>query len=189
MELDYLLAPMLRAAQAVRAAQPSVTVVLALASPVFRTRVARAVDASGVPVQIVDGARDVMRASTVLLMASGTATVEAMVLGVPMVVTYRGATLNWWLAHLAVKSRWAAIPNIMAGEEIVPELLQTRATPASLAAAVLTLMRDHPARDAMRARLREIAARLGPPGAAHRAAAQVLDVLGRTALMADSAFQ
>jgi lipid-A-disaccharide synthase len=189
MELDFLLDPMLRAADLARAAVPGLSVLLALASPIFSARVAKAVEASGIPVRIVDGARDVMRASTVLLLASGTATVEAALLGVPMIVTYRGAWLNWWIAHLAVKSRWAAIPNIMAGAEIVPELLQSRATPAALAGAALSLLRDPAARDAMRVRLREVAARLGPPGAAQRAAAEVLAVMARPALLAESAFQ
>jgi lipid-A-disaccharide synthase len=189
MELDFLLDPMLRAAQMARAAMPGLTVLLALASPIFGARVAHAVEASGVPVRIVDGARDVMRASTVLLLASGTATVEAALLGVPMVVTYRGAWLNWWIARLAVKSRWASIPNIMAGAEIVPERLQSRATPAVLAGAVLSLLRDPAACEAMRVRLREVAARLGSPGAAHRAAAHVLAAAGRPALLAESAIR
>jgi lipid-A-disaccharide synthase len=188
MELDYLLDSMLEAARAVRAGIPDLVVTLALASPIFRGRVESAVAASGLPVVIVEGAHEVMRASTVLLLASGTATVEAMVLGVPMVVTYRGAWLNWWIAHLAVKTRWAAIPNILAGAEVVPELLQSASRPARLAGAVAGLLRDPGARAAMEARLRDLAARLGPPGAAARAAAEVLAAIG-AALKPRSAIQ
>ncbi|MDR7419941.1 MAG: lipid-A-disaccharide synthase [Armatimonadota bacterium] len=189
MELDYLLHAMLAAARAVREAVPAAVVALALASPIFRERVTRAVAEAGVPVVLADGARDVMRASRVLLMASGTATVEAMVLGVPTVAVYRGAWLNWWIAHLAVRSRWATVPNIMAGDEVMPELLQARATPAAMAAAVLRVWRDEPARERMCARFAELAARLGPPGAARRAAAHVLAALGRPALNADQGFR
>jgi lipid-A-disaccharide synthase len=188
MELDYLLDSMLEAARAVRAGIPDLVVALALASPIFRGRVEAAIAASGLPVGIVEGAHEVMRASTVLLLASGTATVEAMVLGVPMVVTYRGAWLNWWIAHLAVKTRWAALPNILAGAEVVPELLQSESRPAPLAGAVAGLFRDPGARTAMRARLRDLAARLGPPGAADRAAAEVLAAVG-AALKPRSAIQ
>jgi lipid-A-disaccharide synthase len=182
MEFDYLLDAMLEAAGTVRASDPDLTIVLALASPIFRERVERAVAARRVPILIVDGAREVMRASTVLLMASGTAAVEAMVLGTPMVVTYRGAWLNWWIAHLAVKTRWAAIPNIMAGDEVVPELLQSASTPGRLAGAVARLLQDPGVRSVMQARLRELAARLGPPGAAERAAAEVLAAMDGPAL-------
>lgn len=174
MELDFLLARMLEAAKAARAAVPDLGVALALASPIFRDRVGAAVAASGVPVVMADGAREIMRASTVLLLASGTAAVEAMVLGTPMVVTYRGTWLNWWIAHLAVKTRWAAIPNIMAGATIVPELLQSHATAAQMTRAVLALVRDPAARETMQDRLRDLAAHLGPPGAVRRAAAEVL---------------
>lgn len=181
-ELDYLLEPMLDAARRVRAACPDLSVLLALASPIFRDRIEAAVSSSGVPVTIVDGARDVMATSTVLLMASGTATVEAMVLGVPMVVTYRASWVNWWIAHLAVTTRWASIPNIMAGESVVPELLQGRATSADMSAALLALLGDPSGLTVMRGRLERLAAALGPPGAARRAAVEVLTALGSPVL-------
>lgn len=188
-ELDRLLAPMLSAARLVRETQPDLAIALALASPVFRPRVEAAVAASGLRVVIAEGARDVMRAGTVLLMASGTATVEAMVLGTPMVVTYRTSWLNVWLARLAMNTRWVAMPNIMAGTELVPELLQSRATPGALAAVVVGLLRDPAARDAMRRRLVQLAEQLGPPGAARRAAGEVLAAAGRPALKAGPAIK
>ncbi len=176
-ELDCLLEPVLEAARRVRAACPDLSVLLAAASPIFRDRIEAAVTSSGVPVTVVDGAREVMATSTVLLMASGTAAVEAMVLGVPMVVTYRASWVNWWFAHLAFTTRWASIPNIMAGETVVPELLQRRATADEMSAALLALLRDPAALATMRGRLEHLAATLGPPGAARRAAAEVLAAL------------
>jgi lipid-A-disaccharide synthase len=174
MELDFLLERMLEAAKAACAAVPDLGVVLALASPIFRDRVGAAVATSGVPVVMADGAREIMPASTVLLLASGTAAVEAMVLGTPMVVTYRSAWLNWWIAHMAFRTRWASIPNIMAGAEIVPELLQSQATAEQMTRAVLVLVRNQAARETMQDRLRDLTARLGPPGAVRRAAAEIL---------------
>lgn len=181
-ELDSLLEPMLDAARSVRAASPDLRVLLAVASPIFRDRIDAAVSSSGVPVTVVEGARDVMAASTVLLMASGTATVEAMVLGVPMVVTYRSSWVNWWMAHLAVSTHWASIPNILAGESVVPELLQGRATSADMSAALRALLRDPTGLAVMRGRLERLAAALGPPGAARRAAVEVLTALGSPVL-------
>ena len=163
MELDFLLALMLKVAGRVRQAVPDLITLLAVASPIFLERIERAAGASGLRVVLADGAYAVMRASTVLLIASGTATVEAMVVGTPMVVTYRASWLNWWIAHLAVTTRRVAIPNIMACRDVVPELLQSQATSAGLAAAVLSLLRDPPARETMRAHLLTLAAQLGPP--------------------------
>jgi lipid-A-disaccharide synthase len=178
-EIGALLGPMLGAVRAAREAVPGLTALLALAAPAFRSQVAAALTAAGAPVTVLENARDVMRASTVVLTASGTATVEAMVLGVPMVVTYRTTRLNWWILPFAVHTRWAAIPNIMARTDVVPELLQDRATAGTLGDAVVALLRDAPAREAMRARLLDLAAALGPPGAHRRAALEVLAAAGR----------
>ncbi len=173
-EIEGLLDRMLLAARIVRTALPNVHLLLALASPLFRARVEAAVAVCGAPVRVLEGPRDVMRASTVLLLASGTATVEAMVLGVPMVVAYRVAWLNWWIARLAVRVRRAALPNLMGRGDLVPELLQSRATAEALAAAVLRLLGDDSAREMMGRRLLDAATMLGEPGVARRAAAEVL---------------
>lgn len=188
-ELDRLLPPMLDAARRIRSARPDAAFLLALASPIYRARVAARLAASGVEITVVEGARDVMAASTVLLMASGTAAVEAMVLGTPMVVTYRVAWPTWWFAPVAFNVRWVSIPNIMAGEPVVPELLQHGATPEAMSTAVLRLLDDAGAREAMRRRLLDLSASLGPPGAAGRAAAEVLRALERAALNAKTAIQ
>lgn len=188
-EFDRLLGLMLETARQVRTDVPTLTILLALASPIFREQVEAAVASSGLPIAVVDGAREVMGSSTVLLTASGTATVEAMVLGVPMVVTYRTSWINWWILPLAVTVRRAAIPNIMAGDDVVPELLQRRATPHRLRAVLTGLLRDPGARDAMRARLLGLAAALGPPGAARRAAREVVAAMGSPAVKADLAIE
>ncbi len=188
-ELARLLGPMLEAARRICAAEPSTTVLLALASPIFRETVEGAASASRVPVAVVDSAPDVMAASTLVLMASGTATVEAMVLGVPMVVTYRTSWMSWWFAHVAASVRWAAIPNILANETVVPELLQGRATAEAMSASVLAVLRDPAARARMRQRLHTLGGALGPPGAPRRAAGEVLAVLGISTLKADLAIK
>lgn len=182
-ELDNLLEPMLGAARLARRGAPELEIALALASPTFRPRVEAAVAASGMRVVIAEGARDVMPSATVLLTASGTATVEAMVLGVPMIVTYRTSWVNAWVAYLAMNTRRVAMPNIMAGEMLVPEVLQAHVTPQALADAVVALVRDPAARSAMRSRLLRLAEGLGHPGAARRAAAEILAV-GRSGLKA-----
>jgi len=97
---------------------------------------------------LVDGrAREAMAASDVVLMASGTVTLETMLVGRPMVAAYRFAPLTYWLAKSLklVKVRYFSLPNLLANEPLVPEFLQNQVTPMALADALLALWRS-PAR-------------------------------------------
>lgn len=105
---------------------------------------------------------EAMAASDVVLVASGTAALEAALLKRPMVITYKLNALTWWLVKRRVYVEHAGMPNILAGERIVPELLQDDATPESLSAAVVEFLRDPGAAarleerfDAIRAMLRQ----------------------------------
>ena len=94
-------------------------------------------------VSLVAGrSRDVMAASDAVLLASGTATLEATLLKRPMVVAYRMGALSWQLVKRLVKTPYAALPNILSGGALVPELLQGAATPEAMAAAVQPLLTD-----------------------------------------------
>jgi lipid-A-disaccharide synthase len=135
------------------------------------------VEASGLPVRVVTEIYDAMALCTVLIVATGTATLEAAVLGIPMVAVYRLPWLSWLIAKRIVSVRYAALPNILADAEIVPEYLQQRMTPNAIAPAVAALLDDPQRRTAMRAALREVATALGTPGAATRAAREVLSIL------------
>ena len=95
--------------------------------------------------------REVMAASDVVMLASGTATLEAMLLKKPMVVGYRLSNFSFALLSRLVKVPWVALPNLLAKKELVPELLQDDATPEALGAAVLERLEDK----AGRARLKE----------------------------------
>ena len=89
------------------------------------------------PVSLVLGqGREVMHSSDAILIASGTATLEAMLMRKPMVISYRMARISWSILSRMVKTQHVGLPNILAGEEIVPELLQHQATPSALADAV-----------------------------------------------------
>lgn len=160
---------------------PDVTYVLPVPAPEIHEAVAAHVAAATVPVRVTSEVYAALRASDVLVASTGTATLEAAVLGVPMVAVYRLPWLSWVIVRRILTIRYAALPNLLAGREIVPELLQDRMTPAGIAAAVAGLLQDPARRAAMRRDLLAVAATLGEPGAAGRAAEEVLRLMGHVA--------
>lgn len=111
-----------------------------------------------------------MAASDVLLLASGTATLEAGILGTPMLVAYKISPLTYPLAKLLIKVRYASLVNLIAGREVVPEFLQANARADLLAEKLKTLLKDASERQTMREELLDTAKKLGKSGAALRAA-------------------
>lgn len=97
----------------------------------------------GLPLTVFDGrSLEVMAASDAVLLASGTATLEAMLLKRPMVVAYRMAPLTHWLARRLLYVDRYSIPNLLAGERVVPEFIQDAARPEALGAALLGYLDD-----------------------------------------------
>lgn len=121
-------------------------------------------------------AHEAMATADVVLVASGTATLEAALLKRPMVIAYRMPALSWWLLKRHRYTGHVGLPNILAGERIVPELLQHDATPEKLAAAVLGLLRDKDARAALETRFGQISDALRQ-NASDRLAQAVLPML------------
>jgi lipid-A-disaccharide synthase len=100
--------------------------------------------------------REAMGASDVVLCASGTATLEAALLGKPMVVTYRTSWFTYWLVRPMLHIRLYSLPNNLAGRALVPELIQSDATPEKLGNAVATLLTSPKEAEAMRRGLKAI---------------------------------
>lgn len=121
-------------------------------------------------------AHDAMAAADVVLVASGTATLEAALLQRAMVITYRMPRLSWWIMNSRRYQPWVGLPNILAGEFVVPELLQDAATPEALSAAVIDLLRDADKRRAIEGRFAQMARELRHD-AAERAADAILPYL------------
>jgi lipid-A-disaccharide synthase len=129
------------------------------------------------PVQLIRNATyDVMKNSDVVLVTSGTATLETAYYQTPMVVVYKTSALNYLIARPLIRIRNIALVNILAGERVVPELLQGRATVQSLAVEAALLLRDPKLRADVSHRLRNVRDKLGTPGASERAADAVLSV-------------
>lgn len=130
------------------------------------------------PAVVVAGDTDAVLASAdVALTASGTATVQTAIHDTPMVVVYRLSPLTYRLGRRLVKLDTFGMVNLIAGERIVPELIQDRFTPAAVADEAISMLTD-PARAArVREGLARVRARLGGPGASRRAAEAILKVL------------
>jgi lipid-A-disaccharide synthase len=168
-EIERLGADFLAAAVRVLAVVPTLQIVVPMANPQARIAFDRVLaahpDAAALSLvlrTIVGHARTLMVASDVVLLASGTATLEGMLAKRPMVVGYRIAALT----HAIVRGMGMlkvdrySLPNVLAGDTIVPELMQSDCTPDKLAAAVLHWMRDPAAVAALQPRFRALHAQL-----------------------------
>ncbi len=178
-EVESILPVMLEGARRAMAVIPEIQPVVALSSLVSKEEAAAAVRASGIPVRVVEGqAHRVIGASRVVVVASGTATLETALLEVPMVVVYRASWISYLLGRLLVKVPHIALVNILAGEEVVPELLQGALTPEAICGEIVRLWRDEGDRRRMIRGLRGVKARLGHQRASQGAAAMVLEMIG-----------
>jgi lipid-A-disaccharide synthase len=97
-------------------------------------------------------AHDAMASADVVLAASGTVTLEAALLKRPMVITYKMPRVSWWIMNNMRRMPYVGLPNILAGEFVVPEFLQDEATPENLSQAVLNLLSDNTVRRRLEAR-------------------------------------
>ena len=113
--------------------------------------------------------------------STGTVTTECAYFGVPTVALYKTSWTTWQIARRIVKVKYAAMPNLLANEEIFPEFIQDAALPEPIAKAALELLRDEERRARVKSRLTEIVASLGGPGAARRAAHVIVETLNANA--------
>jgi lipid-A-disaccharide synthase len=133
----------------------------------------------GPPCHLYTGrSREVMASADVVMLASGTATLEAMLIKRPMVAAYRLAPLTYWIVRRLLQVPYVTLPNLLAGETLVPELLQQEVTAENLGRAVLDYL-EHPGKAAqLRSRFGDIH-RMLRRQASERAAEAVLDLLAR----------
>lgn len=137
-EVARLGALFLQTARLLHQRQPELRFVLPAANALRRVQLeALLADFADVPVTLLDGQSQLaLQACDAVLIASGTATLEAMLFKRPMVVAYRLAGLTYRILKLMVKSRYFALPNLLAGEALVPEFIQHAATAENLAGAI-----------------------------------------------------
>ena len=183
-EVERILPPMLEAAALISVHQPDAQFVVVVApgrtSDELR-ELMRAQRATPEPlpsqIHIVSGqSREALAASDAAAIASGTATLEAALLGTPMVVVYKESLINWNVLGSLINVDYYGLVNLVAGEGVATELMQDDLNGERLATELLSLL--EPARNQeMRNRLREVAEQLGEGGASKRAAATILETL------------
>ena len=145
-EVRYMASSLIQTAKLIAARQPAVHFLVPLVSRETRAIFEEAMYQAGageLPLTVLFGhARDAIAACDVALVASGTATLEAALARKPMVITYKMAQLTYGMMTRMGTLPWVGLPNIIAGEFIVPEILQDDATPENLAQAVLNSLND-----------------------------------------------
>jgi lipid-A-disaccharide synthase len=176
-EVAYHLPVMVQAAAAL-AAQRSVQFLCVRASTVDRSLLDSGCKRATAEIRIVEQSRyDAMNAADLIWTASGTATLEAALLLKPMIIVYRLSWVTYWLARLLVRVEHIGMANLLAGERVVPELIQGDFTAERLMAESRRIL-DHPeARSLMVEKLSQVRDKLGSAGAAGRVAELALGMM------------
>jgi lipid-A-disaccharide synthase len=174
-EVKMLLPVLLQTAAELVKRDPKTQFILAQASSIDDTLLHDLMRESPVPVLVVkDQASEAMAVSDLLLVASGTATLQAAVVGTPMILLYKTTLSTYWVARMWIRVKWIGLVNLVAGRTVVPELIQDEATVERLTKEACRLLNDRQAYDEMKNGLRQVRESLGAPGASDRAAEVVL---------------
>jgi lipid-A-disaccharide synthase len=181
-ELHYMAAAFVLAAHRFRQEVHDVHFVCPMVTRATRDMFERAVhehQRTDLPLTLLFGhSHEALAAADMALVASGTATLETALFKTPMVIAYRQSAITWRLMRSMLYLPYVGMPNILAGEKLVPELLQDEASPGALAAALVALWRDKPARERQVARFHEFH-QLLRQNTAHKAAEAVLGMLDK----------
>jgi lipid-A-disaccharide synthase len=141
-----------------------------------QVRVHMSAEASNITI-VEDATYELLATADVAIVSSGTATVEAALIGIPMVVVYRVAPFTAWVVRHLARTRLFAMVNVLAGKEIVPELIQDAFTPDNVVRETERLLGSAEAREEMRRELGRVREKLGPPGAIERAADIIAEMI------------
>jgi lipid-A-disaccharide synthase len=179
-EITNLLPDMIKAAEMLAGRHPDLKCILPLASTISRELIDSYINKSSV--KIIVPQKDVYSLLSICdlaLIKSGTATLEAAIMGVPMVVAYRMSPLSFRIAKLVVKVSNVSLVNLIAGKEIVPELLQDDATPERLVERASMILDDESCRNEMIKNLEKVREKLGGRGASEKTAKIAIEMINR----------
>jgi lipid-A-disaccharide synthase len=177
-EIERLLPILLGSAQLLVKEMPDLQFVIPVAPGISNADLIPYLEKVPVHVTLVEGqGYDVMNVSDLLIAASGTVTLEATILKKPMIIVYRVSSLSYLVAKALVKVKHIGLVNLVAGEEVAPELIQGEARPERVAEEALRILRDPDLQGRMTGAMAGVCQKLGEPGAARRAARIVCSLL------------
>ena len=177
-EVKKLLPEMLKAAEILEDKVASIQFVLPLADTLNVDFVLRIIDQYSVEVRIVqDDIYDVIGISDIVMVASGTATLETALLETPMVIIYKVSALSYYIGKMFIDVDNIGLVNIIAGKTIVPEFIQDEATASNMAEEILDILASSSRRDKMKEELSRVRENLGTPGANMRVARLVYEMI------------
>jgi len=179
-EVRALLPIMLEAAASLVRRMPHAHFLLPLASTIRADQVRPLLQGRDLPLTVMEGrTHEAIQACELVVAASGSVTLEAAILGTPLVVVYKVHRLSYEVGRRLIRVKHIGLVNLVAGETVAPELIQDQVTAEGLVKEVMDIIKD-PGRQAwIRSRLEEVRRRLGSPGASFRAAEIALSLLGR----------
>ncbi len=180
-EIRKILPPLLAAGERLRELLPSTTRFLLIKAPHLPWETYRKIlDRSSLLPKVLERwDYDGIHACDLVLVASGTATLECALLARPMVIVYRTSWPTYWISRALIRIPFIGLVNVVAGEKIVPELIQHRANPRAIAVAAESLWVSADTRRQMQQALEKLRGSLGQPGASERAARAALEELGK----------
>ncbi|PKN17934.1 MAG: lipid-A-disaccharide synthase [Deltaproteobacteria bacterium HGW-Deltaproteobacteria-6] len=177
-EVNKLLPEMLLAAEIISQKIPGVQFVLPLADTLEEKIILDIGKNSPVKIKVIAGKTyDVIASADLAIVASGTATLETGLLGVPMIIIYKVSLFSELIARMFISIQHMGLVNIIAGKTIAPELIQSDVNGQRMASEALAILLNHEKKQEMIAELQDIRARMGEPGAAGRAAQIACDML------------
>ncbi len=170
-EIRKLLPVMVESLQILGKRYPKIRCRLSLASTIEAEFVKSFTKNSAVQIEIISGdTLETLRVCHVALVASGTATLETALIGVPMVIAYRISRFSYWLGRIVVRVPHIGLVNLVAGEEVVPELIQDDVVPDRLAHEALNILENEELRGTMIKKLGRVRENLGRFGASEATA-------------------
>ncbi len=178
-EIRYLLDDMLQAAALIEKETGRCQFLLPVADTLDESDIRRRVASHPVKVSLVPGKNyEVMQASDFLVLASGSATLEAAMFACPQVIVYRVNPVSYALFSWLVNIKWFGLVNIVAGEEVATELLNDQVTPERIAKEALSILKDPIHKEAVRNRMNAVRDSMGAPGVVDRVVADMALQMG-----------
>jgi lipid-A-disaccharide synthase len=175
-ELKHILPPLLEAAQQISQLRPPWQFIL----PLARTFARAEITAVNKTIKLIEhDTYNALAAADLAVVASGTATLETAIIGTPLIIVYRSSQLNWRIFRPLINVPFVGMPNLIAGRQIAPELLQDELNGARLAQELVALLEDETRLKQLRQDLAQVRAKLGQANASQRAAQRILDLLSK----------